>query len=218
MPIGSKVENRNDRRRARTRQMLLDAANRIYRQKGVEATAVKDITAEADLAHGSFYNHFKSLDEVAASLAGVTFRQIATAVTDILGEAPRVELLPCIGSRVVIRTLLGDPATRWMIGRPHVFVAEFLKVSVPFMQVAEGAAVASGRLKPVGGHETWMKTYPWLLLGQLSEAIDDDDTVGREDLFARISLRFLGIDDALADDLIAESRRLVDEKLPRPIE
>ncbi len=195
--------------------MLLDAAHRLYDQKGVEATTVKDIAAEADVAHGSFYNHFKSVDEVAAALAGETIERVATAVTEIFNDTPRVELLPCIGAHVVVRTLLDDPATRWMIGRPHIFVAELLKVSVPFMEAAESDAVNSGYLTPVGGHRAWMQAYPWLLLGQLHHAMANDDTDATEDLFARISMRFLGISDALANDLIDESRHLVDRKLPR---
>lgn len=195
--------------------MLLDAAHRIYDRKGVEATTVKDITAEADVGHGSFYNHFKSVDEVAAALAAQTIHRVAAAVTDILAEEPRVELLPCIGAHVVIRMLLSDPATRWMIGRPYIFVKELMKVSIPFMQKAEHDAVTEGLLKPVGGHQAWMEAYPWILLGQLSAAIDHDDADATEDLFARISLRFLGIPDDLAHDLIIESRRLVDQRLPR---
>ena len=195
--------------------MLLDAAHRTYGRKGVEATTVKDITAEADVGHGSFYNHFKSIDDVTAALAAQTFRRVAAAVTDILSEEPRVQLLPCIGARVVIRILLGDPATRWMIGRPHIFVSELTKVSIPFMQDAERDAVTKGLLKPVGGHQAWMEAYPWILLGQLSAAMDQDDVDATEDLFARISLRFLGIPDDRAHDLINESRLLVDRRLPK---
>ena len=195
--------------------MLLDAAHRIYGRKGVEDTTVKDITAEADVGHGSFYNHFKSIDDVTAALAAQTFRRVAAAVTDILAEEPRVQLLPCIGARVVVRMLLNDPATRWMIGRPHIFVSELLKVSIPFMQEAEREAVTKGMLKPVGGHKAWMETYPWLLLGQLSAAMDQDDVNATEDLFAQISLRFLGVPDGRVNDLINESRVLVDRRLPR---
>ncbi len=218
MLASSTAVNRNDRRRTRTRQMLLDAAHRVYDRKGVEATTVKDITAEADVAHGSFYNHFKSVDEVAAALARQTVERVAAAVTEILAEAPRVQLLPCIGAHVVIRMLLGDPATRWLIGRPHIFVSELTKVSIPFMLETESDAVSNGLLDPIGGHQAWMQAYPWLLLGQLSIAVDhDDDADVTEDLFARISLRFLGIADDLANDLIRESRRLVDQRLPRSV-
>lgn len=187
----------------------------MYERKGVEATTVKDIAAEADVAHGSFYNHFKTVDEVAAALAGETIERVAAAVTDILRQTHRVELLPCVGAHVVVRMLMADPATRWMIGRPHIFVSELLKVSIPFMRQAEGDAVARGTLTPVGGHQTWMNVYPWLLLGQLTHAVTHGDTGATEDLFARISMRFLGIADNEADGLLAESRRLVDERLSR---
>lgn len=214
MLVSPSFENRNDRRRAKTRQLLLEAADRLYRKEGVEATTIKDIATEADVAHGSFYNHFKSVDEIASTLAEATFRRAAATVAEILSSAPRVEMLPCIGARVIIRTLLQDPATRWMIGRPQIFVAELLKVSVPFMRDAEQAAVVRGYLKPAGGHEAWLRSYPWLLLGQLSRVIDGENGDDTEDTFARISLRLLGIDDVLADDLMVDSRELVDVRLP----
>ena len=49
---------RRMRRKAETRQRLLDAASRLFAARGFEATRPQDIAREADLAVGTFYVHF----------------------------------------------------------------------------------------------------------------------------------------------------------------
>src|SRR6266481_7726313 len=205
------IANRNQRRRQRTRETILAAAELVFRRKGIDGTVVTDITEQADVAYGSFYNHFKSIDEVVAALVGASLQRVADRTGSILEKAERVELLPCVGARVIMRTLWQDPAIRWLLGRPYVFVDEFYKVATPFMVAAEQGAVNSGRLKPAGGHKAWLTMYPWMLIAELNALVETGDLLAHEERFARVSLRFLGIDDALAPDLIKRSRALVME-------
>lgn len=102
--------NRNDRRRQRTRETILAAADRVFRRKGVDAATVNDVTEEADVAYGTFYNHFKTMDDVVAALAAETLLRVADRTHAIIQKAERVELLPCVGARVVLRMLSQDPA------------------------------------------------------------------------------------------------------------
>jgi AcrR family transcriptional regulator len=213
--------NRNQRRRQRTRDTLLAAADRVFRRKGVDDATVNDVTEEADVAYGSFYNHFQSMDDVVSALAEASLQRVADRTGSILKKAERVELLPCIGARVILRTLSQDPAIRWLLKRPYILVEEFHKIAVPFMITAERDAVAKGVLKPAGGHECWLRTYPWMLIAELNALIETGDSqLAHEERFAQLSLRFLGIDDGLAPKLIARSRVLVAESglaEPKPI-
>jgi AcrR family transcriptional regulator len=201
--------NRNDRRRQRTRETILAAAERVFRRKGIDATTVNDVTEAADVAYGSFYNHFKSIEEVVSALVEASLRRVAERTESILEKAERVELLPCVGARVIMRTLWQDPAIRWMLGRPYIFVEEFYKVATPFMLAFERKAVETGAFKPVGGHDCWLKTYPWMLISELTALAETGNLLEHEERFAEISLRFLGVDDDLAPKLIARSRKLV---------
>ena len=54
------IETRTDRRRARSRAALIDAARRVTALKGGDATSLRDIAAAADLGLGTFYNYFAS--------------------------------------------------------------------------------------------------------------------------------------------------------------
>jgi AcrR family transcriptional regulator len=52
--------NRLDRRKARTRQALVDAAVRLIAEGRGERASIQEITEAADIGFGSFYNHFVS--------------------------------------------------------------------------------------------------------------------------------------------------------------
>lgn len=209
--------NRNDRRRQRTRETILVAAELVFRRKGIDGATVNDITEQADVAYGSFYNHFKSIDQTVEALVAASLQRVADRTGSILEKAERVELLPCVGARVIMRTLWQDPAIRWLLGRPYVFVDEFYKVATPFMVTFEQRAVEAGILRPAGGHEYWLKIYPWLLIAELTALADTGNIAEHEERFARVSLRLLGVDDALAQSLIARSRELVAESgIPEP--
>jgi AcrR family transcriptional regulator len=43
-----------------TRERILDAASRLFREHGIAAVGLAKIMAEADLTVGTFYTHFKS--------------------------------------------------------------------------------------------------------------------------------------------------------------
>src|SRR6187399_320120 len=47
-----------------TRERILEAASRLFRQHGIAAVGLAKIMAEADLTVGTFYTHFKSKEEL----------------------------------------------------------------------------------------------------------------------------------------------------------
>ena len=62
--MSSSEASRLDRRKARTRAALIAAGQRILAERGTTEVAVQDITDEADVGLGSFYNHFTSKAEL----------------------------------------------------------------------------------------------------------------------------------------------------------
>ena len=57
-------KTRGQKRVAKTRRKLKEAALDVFCEKGVEATTVEDITEKADLGKGTLYRHFADKDEV----------------------------------------------------------------------------------------------------------------------------------------------------------
>jgi len=50
------------------RLKLIDAARRVMARKGIEAATINEITEEADVGFGSFYNYFKTKEELARAV------------------------------------------------------------------------------------------------------------------------------------------------------
>ncbi|GAA1554253.1 TetR/AcrR family transcriptional regulator [Actinomadura kijaniata] len=71
--------SRTDRRKARTRQALIDAARAVLAERGTAEVSIQQITDAADVGFGSFYNHFGGKDEL-----------FQAAVADVLEEHGRL--------------------------------------------------------------------------------------------------------------------------------
>jgi AcrR family transcriptional regulator len=65
---------RMDRRRLKTRTALVAAARALFAERPAQEVSITDITDAADLAKGSFYNHFPDKDSLAEELL-VSIRQ-----------------------------------------------------------------------------------------------------------------------------------------------
>lgn len=62
-PPGPKP-SRLDRRKARTRQALIDAAVHLIAEGRGDRASIQEITETADIGFGSFYNHFESKEQL----------------------------------------------------------------------------------------------------------------------------------------------------------
>jgi AcrR family transcriptional regulator len=56
--------SRLDRRKARTRKALIDAAVRLIAEGCADRATIQEITETADIGFGSFYNHFQSKEQL----------------------------------------------------------------------------------------------------------------------------------------------------------
>ena len=102
--------DRNDRRRARTRRALLDAARRGIARQGVEKVTIQEITDEADVGFGSFYNHFATKEDLLQEAVNEVLdgfgAQLDAACTGIDDWAIRY----AIGVRMTTRLAINQPA------------------------------------------------------------------------------------------------------------
>jgi AcrR family transcriptional regulator len=67
-PMDDPRPPRRERERQRHRDEILDAAERLLLQRGVEGTTMEDIARESEFAVGSLYKHFRSKDELVEAL------------------------------------------------------------------------------------------------------------------------------------------------------
>lgn len=74
-----------DRKRARTRQALIDAATELFARKGYDETTIADIAAAADIGARTFFGYFASKEEL---LFPDLDARIQTALDAIATHAP----------------------------------------------------------------------------------------------------------------------------------
>lgn len=57
------------------RALLVEAASRLIREKGIDGVGVAEISKAAGLTHGALYAHFKSKEELAAEALGYALKE-----------------------------------------------------------------------------------------------------------------------------------------------
>lgn len=97
--------SRRARKKREIRQRLLEAAMRLFCERGYEATTVEDITAAADVAKGTFFNYFETKEAILPALA--EWRVEALGRT--LLPADRTPVSPVARIKQVLNTLAQDP-------------------------------------------------------------------------------------------------------------
>jgi AcrR family transcriptional regulator len=114
----SEPRNRAERRRLRTRAALLAAAREVIGSQGVDATTIQDITDTADVAKGSFYNHFDSADAILRAVVEETLAKLGgalEALTEPLRDDPARVI--AVSLRHTLRACVEDPTLGWFILR-----------------------------------------------------------------------------------------------------
>jgi len=94
-------------------QRILEAAERLFSQRGINATAMNDLYVEARVSKRTLYQHFAGKDELIAAWLDARSHDDSTGVEAVLGRddlAPRaklLELFTALGEQR--RPLRGDP-------------------------------------------------------------------------------------------------------------
>ena len=70
------------------REQLLAAARVVFAERGYHTASVSDILERADVARGTFYNHFEGKREVFAAVLGQLMMEVLTSVVPIAVNAP----------------------------------------------------------------------------------------------------------------------------------
>ncbi|MBN2026446.1 MAG: TetR/AcrR family transcriptional regulator [Actinobacteria bacterium] len=77
------------------REEFIDAASKVFMEKGYVATTVSDITREAGTSHGTFYVYFSGIEDIFDAVAQHYVAQEYETVAEILEdpEMPAIEKL-----------------------------------------------------------------------------------------------------------------------------
>jgi AcrR family transcriptional regulator len=115
--ISGRPGGRVERRKARTRLNLLAAARHLFAARGVENTAIAAIAERADIAIGSFYNHFSTKDELLDALIeralSEQLRLLQRRQAEVSDPAEKIS----VAHRHLVRIVRTDPDWAWLLVR-----------------------------------------------------------------------------------------------------
>ena len=102
--------SRLDRRKARTRRALIDAARRILAERGTVDVSIQEITETADIGFGSFYNHFDSKAELFEVAVGEVLEEYGAALDSACEHLDDAAEIYAVGVRMTTRLASTQPA------------------------------------------------------------------------------------------------------------
>lgn len=100
--MSPKSKERNEQIKDERREQLLLAALKVFSHRGLAATKIGDIAAEAGLSHGLVYHYFKSKEDIFTELA----RRATTGATSVLLAIEKLPLEPLEKIREITRATL----------------------------------------------------------------------------------------------------------------
>jgi len=91
------------------RQELIDAAERLFMEKGYEQTAVSDIVREVQVAHGTFYYYFPSKEDILEAVIEKNIAELESNVREIMQQR---DLATAFKLNLMVNSILGINVAR----------------------------------------------------------------------------------------------------------
>jgi AcrR family transcriptional regulator len=148
LPVGKREQTK-----VQNRQAILDAAREVFGELGYETATVRDIIRRTGLAAGTFYNYYRSKEEVFAALADDGARRFGPILKAIRAQSSGFEefVRRAIGAYF---DFLADEHRNWVArrpaGEPHLHVqGETPEMAAVFAEVRDAMQHAiAGRQGP----------------------------------------------------------------------
>ncbi|MBI1200273.1 MAG: TetR family transcriptional regulator [Phenylobacterium sp.] len=146
LPVGKREQTK-----VQNRQAILDAAREVFGELGYDGATVRDIIRRTGLAAGTFYNYYRSKEEVFAALADDGARRFNPILKALRGRGGPLE--DFVREAIVAYfEFMADEHETWMGRRPagepqpHVH-GETPEMAAVFAEVKDAIenAIAEGR-------------------------------------------------------------------------
>ena len=189
------------KRREKTRARLLESALLVFAQKGPGAV-IEDVIAHAGMARGSFYNYFRTNEELLAAVANEINEELLRAIDPVvLGCDDPAERIAC-GTRLMLHAARRFPLYGSFMARLPFPAANSSLLGTHFLARDVGAGMEAGRFGDIG-QRVGSDMLAGLVLSAAYSVAREPLEPDYPDASARAMLRALGLDEAEAARLAA---------------
>jgi len=103
-----------EQRRTRTRERLLDAAERVIAERGMEAASIDAFVAAAGVSRGTFYNYFPTVTDLLHAMNSRLAEDLDRRVDGLTGPIEDCAVRLAAFIHVVMASSLVDPVSGWV--------------------------------------------------------------------------------------------------------
>jgi AcrR family transcriptional regulator len=207
VPPHEKPATRTERQRERTRRQLLDAGRTLIAAKGVPGLRIQEITEQADIALGSFYNYFPSKEEFLEAVITESLSDLASATISNVDDTTDPAEVVALANLRVIRLAYAEPDFARLIVNIGHSEALFGAAVHPHARVAVERGIASGRFD-VADIEVLLTTVIGGAFALIREILDGRHGDHAERAFARHVLAALGLSASEAKAVVTKVAKL----------
>jgi AcrR family transcriptional regulator len=200
MSSDTSTVTRGTRRRALTRKQLTEAASTLIAEKGVAGLRISEITQRADVALGSFYNHFESKDDLVKAVVADTIGARTQAIVAEMAALEDPADVVAFACRRVVRIAYEDPELAWLFVNLDRADALFETMVLPPALGTLDRGVQAGRFHVTDTHIA-LTGIVGSALAVMRAILDGRYGPGADILFAEGALRSVGLDLAEAGDI-----------------
>jgi AcrR family transcriptional regulator len=147
LPGMTTAPDRHARRREATRSKLIEAATTLFARQGVDNTRIQEITEEADVGFGSFYNHFESKEAIAEAVLVETVLAQGAEIDALTSQLEDPAETISAAHRTFVRRAGSDPDWGWLLVRLNVSHNAVLAALEPYARRDLRAAVTADRVR-----------------------------------------------------------------------
>jgi AcrR family transcriptional regulator len=122
--VAAPVIGKRDQTKIQNRQQILEAAKTLFAEKGFEATNVRDIIHESNLSPGTFYNYFKSKEEIFEVLTNEIIDEVRSQIQESYKNVKmdRAEINKAL--KKFFQIFLGNPRLMKFLSRNQSYLRE----------------------------------------------------------------------------------------------
>ena len=198
---------RGHKKKARTRQQLLDAALDVLVEEG-ESFSVVDVAARAGVSHGTFYNYFADREELVAALVPLLVEAFAARAAAEVEETDPAARFAVITARALAVAAEAPDLVRVALRLEAVQRALLVDGPLAYLSEDLAAGHAAGRFDGTPDAGTLDVVLGSLLLAA-RRIVDGEAGLDHRRTVIRRLLAALGVDpveaEGLADRAVARS-------------
>lgn len=169
------TETRNDRRRQRTRQQLLDATVEILNKYELEDFTPEDITETADVGRRTFYNYFDNKNDCVLATVKQRFTEYVEAVAS--SEERKNDPISSLSNSAfkVFKDISQDPLTKRLVKHPQLLADAVAESQGKFIHQDLANGIEAGLFNPIAAVEVLDPIILWGFIGLVMKAVANPD-------------------------------------------